>query len=101
MIETDALVMALNEKRISAAGLDVLEGECYIKEEKELLKRKDDKNSDLKTVVENQMLMHMDNVIITPHNAFNSQEALQRIMDATLENVNCAIKRKRCGNKVL
>ena len=31
--------------------------------------------------------MKLDNVIITPHNAFNSQEALQRIIDVTIENI--------------
>jgi D-lactate dehydrogenase len=26
-------------------------------------------------------------VVITPHNAFNSEEALQRILDTTVDNV--------------
>jgi D-lactate dehydrogenase len=31
--------------------------------------------------------MQLDNVIITPHNAFNSTEALQRIIDTSIENI--------------
>ena len=30
----------------------------------------------------------MDNVLITPHNAFNSNEALMRIVDTTIENIH-------------
>ncbi|MBI5393191.1 hydroxyacid dehydrogenase [Candidatus Woesearchaeota archaeon] len=100
LIETEALVKALQQKKIAGAALDVLEGECYIREEKELLKHKKDPNCDLKTIVEDQMLLHMDNVIITPHNAFNSQEALQRIIDTTLENIHCFIKKKKCKDRV-
>jgi len=33
------------------------------------------------------MLMEQDNVIVTPHNAFNTKEALQRILDVTIENI--------------
>ncbi|MBS3137008.1 hydroxyacid dehydrogenase [Candidatus Woesearchaeota archaeon] len=101
LIETDALVKALQQKKIAGAALDVLEGECYIREEKELLKHKKYPNCDLKTVIEDQMLLHMENVIITPHNAFNSQEALQRIIDTTLDNIKSFVRKKKCKNKVV
>ena len=29
----------------------------------------------------------MKNVVVTPHNAFNTLEAVQRILDATVENI--------------
>jgi D-lactate dehydrogenase len=29
----------------------------------------------------------MDNVLVTPHNAFNTHEALQRILDTTIMNI--------------
>jgi phosphoglycerate dehydrogenase-like enzyme len=29
----------------------------------------------------------MPNVLITPHNAFNTWEALKRILDTTIENI--------------
>jgi len=41
----------------------------------------------LKTILADHELMYMDNVIITPHNAFNSKEALQRILDTTIMNI--------------
>ncbi len=38
--------------------------------------------------------MKMPNVLITPHNAFNSKEALERILTTTLENIDGFIKGK-------
>lgn len=87
LIETEALVEGLNKRVISGAGLDVLEEECVIKEEKQLLSRNFAKECDLRTVLQNHMLEQMPNVIITPHNAFNSSEALLRILDTTVQNL--------------
>jgi D-lactate dehydrogenase len=87
LIETDALVKALQNKKIAGAGLDVLEEECFIKEEKQLLSGEFNKTCNLQTVLENHMLLQLDNVIITPHNAFNSEEALHRIIDTSIENI--------------
>lgn len=95
IIETKALVYALNNGILSGAGLDVLEGENYIKEEKQLLHKKFAKNCDWNIFVENHMLLKDKNVIITPHNAFNSKEALLRIVDTTLENINNYIKKEK------
>lgn len=87
LIETNALAHALTSGKIAGAGLDVLEEEQCVKHEDELLRQKFRKPCNIKTLVENHMLMRNDNVIITPHNAFNSQEALQRIIDTTIENI--------------
>ncbi|MBN2880988.1 hydroxyacid dehydrogenase [Candidatus Woesearchaeota archaeon] len=86
LIDTDALYDALQLGKIGGAGLDVLEGEEFIKEEKELL-HGDSNNEKWKTIVRNQAICKMDNVVFTPHNAFNSKEALQRILDTSIENL--------------
>ncbi len=93
LIETDALITALNAGRIGAAGLDVLEEECAIKEEKQLLSRNFAETCNLKTVLQDHILERMGNVIITPHNAFNSNEALLRIIDTTILNVKAYIRK--------
>ena len=31
--------------------------------------------------------MQLENVIITPHNAYNTKEAQKRILDITIENI--------------
>jgi D-lactate dehydrogenase len=87
LVETDALVEALHQGILAGAGLDVLEEECYIKEESHLLSKEFLKKCDVKTMLQNHILLDQENVIITPHNAFNSQEALERILDTTVENV--------------
>ncbi|AJF61754.1 TPA: hydroxyacid dehydrogenase [Candidatus Woesearchaeota archaeon] len=87
VIDTKALVRGLESGKIAGVGIDVLEGEGEIKEEMAVLKDEFKSSSDLQTVLANHVLMKMDNVLITPHNAFNSAEALQRILNTTIENI--------------
>lgn len=92
LIETSALIMALEEGILAGAGLDVLEEECFIKEEKELLSQNFLKTCDLQTVVQDHILIQDKRVIVTPHNAFNSREAILRILETTVENIQAQIK---------
>ena len=87
LIETNALVWGLQEGIISAAGLDVLDEEGYVADEMRLLGSKHPKEDELKTLLLNHYLIDHPHVIITPHNAFNTREALQRILDVTVENI--------------
>ena len=94
IIETSALLEGIRFGKIGGAGLDVLEGECFIKEEKQILSKHFLKECDLKTVLQDHLLLRQPNVIITPHNAFNSWEALHRILDTTILNINSFLKKK-------
>jgi len=87
LIETEALLQALNDGIISAAGLDVLEGEETVKEERQLLSKIFRNEIDIKIAYADKVLVDMPNVFVTPHNAFNSTEALTRILDTTIENI--------------
>ncbi len=100
IIETDALVFGLKKGILSGVGLDVLEGECFIREEKELLDTMFRQKCDLKTIVEDHMLMSHPKVIVTPHNAFNSKEALYRILDTTISNIKCFVSKRNKQNLV-
>jgi len=86
LVDTDALVDALESGKLSGAGLDVLEGEELIKEEKQLLQQPLDVER-LRMAVRNRVLLARENVVFTPHNAFNSREALIRILEVTLANL--------------
>jgi len=94
LVDGDALINALDKGNIKYAGLDVLEGECFIKEEKELLHSEFAKTCDLKLALQNNILLKKPNVFITPHNAFNSKEALYRILETTVENIRSFTKKK-------
>lgn len=97
LIETKALVKALVNGDLGGAALDVLEEESLIKEEIQLLSKNFSKKN-LQNLIENHILLTFENVIITPHNAFNSMEALKRIADTTVENIKSAILRRKNKN---
>jgi D-lactate dehydrogenase len=86
LVETDALVWALDQGIVGGAGLDVLEGEELVKEDRQLLEQ-DFPKERLITALKNHILLHRENVVITPHIAFDSREALQRILDTTAANI--------------
>ncbi|MDD5424156.1 MAG: hydroxyacid dehydrogenase [Candidatus Omnitrophica bacterium] len=86
LIEPDALTWALDQGIVGGAGLDVLEGEEFIREERELLS-KDFPAETMRTLLRNHILMKRDNVVITPHIAFNSREAVHRILETTAGNI--------------
>lgn len=86
IIDTDALISALDTEQIAGAGLDVLEGEELIMEEKQLLYEKKDDHA-LRDLVRDRILLSKDNVVFTPHIAFYSQEALERIIETTTTNI--------------
>jgi D-lactate dehydrogenase len=87
IVDTRALVRALAEQKLSAAGLDVLPEEPVIREEAELLRSVYEERHNLHTLLANHVLVHMRNVVVTPHSAFNTREAVQRILDTTVENI--------------
>jgi len=90
LIDSAALLRALESGKVKAAGLDVLEEEPMLQEEKELLSKEFDKDK-LLTVLQDHMLVNNPKVIVTPHNAFNSNEALRKIVETTHENVSAFI----------
>jgi D-lactate dehydrogenase len=94
IIDTNDLVQALNNGVIAGAGLDVLEEENIIKDETAFIMSKDRSHHNLCTIVADHALMKMPNVIITPHNAYNTNEALDRILDTTTQNIIAWIQGK-------
>ena len=74
LVDTEALVWGLEKRIIAGAGLDVLEGGKQLQ-------------NTGNTVVLNHKLMKMPNVIVSPHMAFYTREAIISIMQTTVENI--------------
>jgi len=72
IVETAAIVGALRSGQLGGAGLDVLEEENKMK---------------AGDMAVDKELIAMPNVIVTPHNAFNTKEAFIRILDTTIDNI--------------
>lgn len=87
LVDTEALVAALRTGKLGGAGLDVLEEEGVIKDEIDFLLHGNAEGHSIKTILANHILIDMPNVIITPHIAYNTQEALIRILQTTVENI--------------
>jgi len=99
VVDTEALIWGLDTGIIAGAGLDVLEGEELIKEEKQLL-HETQKLEKLAQLARDHILLSRKNVVFTPHIAFYSQEALQRILETTVSNI-ISFMRGRCENVVM
>ncbi len=87
VVETDALVEALKSETLAGAALDVLEEEGELDDEAVLLTAAHPNAEALKVTLENHYLIEHPRVIVTPHVAFNTQEAVERILDTTIENI--------------
>lgn len=87
VVETQALIDALQSGALAGAGLDVLEEEGELNDEMKLLTAPHPNAEALKVTLENHYLIEHPRVVVTPHAAFNTTEAVKRILDTTIENI--------------
>jgi len=99
LVDTEALLTALDQGILKGAGLDVLEGEEVFSEEKQLLLNPKATEESLRQALRNRSLLQRPDLVITPHIAFDSAEAVQRILDTTIANIQ-AFRRGAPQNKV-
>lgn len=86
LIEPSALYHAIDSGIFSGAGLDVFEGEDLAAEENQMLS-KNVSPAEMEALLKRNILLRKENVIITPHIAFDSTEAVERILDTTVGNI--------------
>jgi D-lactate dehydrogenase len=106
IIDSEALIEALESGIVAGAGLDVLEDERVMRKKaahiltEQILERLHDpidtveplsndpgRISEVRQLMQNSTLLGHRNVIVTPHIAFNSFEAIARINQITLDNI--------------
>ena len=86
LIDTNALLEALENGIVAGAGLDVLEGERALHDEMNLVRGNQSIN-DFKMVIENHVLQRHPKVLITPHVAFFSREAYHEILSTSVADI--------------
>lgn len=91
VVDTEALLWALQKKTLAGAGLDVLEEENDTFEDVALLSEGFSHDYNIATLLRNHILAARDDVIITPHNAFNSREAKHNILMTTIANIRAYV----------
>ena len=93
LIHTHALIKGLKSKKIGFAGLDVYEEESHYFFEDRSNKVMDD---DILA-----RLLSFNNVIVTSHQAFFTKEAMEKIAETTLQNIQDFVDGKELINEVL
>lgn len=99
LINTGDLYNALNKKEIAGAGLDVLESEETIADSDYLADINRLNECVLKQTLLNTRLQQFPNVVITPHIAYNTKEAILRILETTFANIE-AFEQGKIQNSV-
>lgn len=99
LVDTTALIDGIESGIIAGAGLDVMEDEDAMITEERLLAGAHPDIQKLRAVLSGHILAKHPRVILTPHIAFNSQEAIRRIIDTSIENL-IAFAQNRASNLV-
>jgi D-lactate dehydrogenase len=92
IVHTKDIIEALLSKRIAGYGADVYEYEDSVF----FYDRSNEKPQDKLL----QQLLDLPNVILTPHQAFATKEALTNIAEMTFYNINCWQQHKSGNNKL-
>lgn len=87
LIDTEALLDGLLSGKVRGAGLDVIENEHLMQQETQIKVYEEDYQEKLAFLGKLHILRSLPNVIITPHNAYNTIEARGRINHTTVENI--------------
>jgi D-lactate dehydrogenase len=87
IVELEALKQALDEGILSGAALDVIEGEEL------LLKDRASLSQEEKEILEQVLsIIKRDNVVFTPHIAYYTREAAERILDTSIANIKAFLE---------
>lgn len=92
LVDTEALINGLKDKKIGGAGLDVYENERdYFFEDESASVLEDDTLA---------RLLSFNNVVLTSHQAFLTNEALNNIVETTFNNILSFAKKEVLQNEI-
>ena len=92
LVDTKALINGLKDKKIGGAGLDVYENERdYFFEDESASVLEDDTLA---------RLLSFNNVVLTSHQAFLTNEALNNIVETTFNNILSFAKKEVLQNEI-
>lgn len=92
LVDAEALLEGIKSRKVGAACLDVYE------EESDLFFEDNSGH-----ILEDDILarlISMPNVIVTSHQAFLTEEALENIAETTVENIVSIVEKKQCSNEL-
>lgn len=92
LIDSKALYNALSRNRIFGAGLDVMEAENMLIQPDSIVDFDYLTNDYIKQTLVNERLLKLHNIVVTPHIAYNTKEAQDRILNITIDNINAFAK---------
>lgn len=88
VVDTEALIRALADERIAGAALDVFSQETWLRDEAEIFRPNAEPTiSGLRMLAADRALLSVPNVIASAHIAYDTHEAVARILDVTLANI--------------
>ncbi len=91
VVDIAALVRAISAGKLRAVGFDVLPQEPVVRDEAEVFRAGSERTFDLKSLVANHVILQFPNVVVTPHIAYNTDEAVRRLIEATMDNIEAFI----------
>ena len=92
LVDAEALLMGIKSRKVGAACLDVYEEESDIFFE--------DNSGHIMEDDTLARLISMPNVIVTSHQAFLTEEALEKIADTTVNNLISFFETGKCENEL-
>ncbi|MBU1870417.1 MAG: hydroxyacid dehydrogenase, partial [Candidatus Omnitrophica bacterium] len=103
IVDTSAILQGVKDGIFGGVALDTFEGEqVWVKEESIIGNKAELPAGEVfKKGLESFYLLRFRNVILTPHNAFNSHEAVRRILDTSVSDIGAFCQKGNCEHRVV